>query len=200
MRIGGYLPFSLSDYPGLTAAVVFTQGCNFRCPYCHNAALLGPVGDGAYDADDILRRLERRRGLLQGVVVSGGEPTLQTGLLDFCAAVRKMGFRVKLDTNGSRPAVLHALLKAGVIDYVAMDIKAPAHKYDRLAGVSVDVEAIEESIATLSQFPVTHHFRTTWVAGMLDEADKPDLLAMVPEGASHVMQTCRPQKTLALAG
>lgn len=200
MRIGGYLPFSLCDYPGLTAAVVFTQGCNFRCPFCHNAALLGPACDGAYSAEDILHRLERRRGLLQGVVVSGGEPTLQADLLEFCAAVQAMGFNVKLDTNGSRPLVLHSLLEAGVVDYVAMDLKAPAHKYDALAGVAVDVEALRASIAILSASKVSHHFRTTWVTGLLEDADLTHILRMIPEGASHVTQACRPENALAMAG
>lgn len=189
--IGGYQPFSLSDYPGCASAVVFAQGCNWRCPHCHNPGLLPttPAAGAALDPDVVLQRLSKRRGLLRGVVVSGGEPTTQPAALPgFLAAVKALGFRVKLDTNGSRPEVLAAILRDGLVDFVAMDLKAPPHLYARLAGCPVAVDTVRHSAALIAASGVAHQFRTTWVAPPLTEVDRPAILDLVPAGSAHVWQ------------
>ncbi len=190
MEIGGFLPFSLCDFPSHQAAVVFAQGCNFRCPFCHNGPLLAMTG-GSVPQPDVLERLARRRGLLEGVVVSGGEPCLQADLAEFCASVKALGFLVKLDTNGSRPSVLRELLAQGLIDYVAMDVKAPPHLYATLASAEVDWRTIEESIGVLAACSVPHHFRTTVVPSLLSEEDLEEIVSLLPAHAKHVRQKFR---------
>jgi pyruvate formate lyase activating enzyme len=190
VRIGGLTPFTLSDFPGRAAAVVFAQGCNFRCPYCHNGALL-PDAPGRLPETEVLAWLDRRRGRLGGVVVSGGEPTLQADLPQFCAALKARGFAVKLDTNGSRPGVLRDLLRGGLLDYVAMDVKAPPASYHRLAGVPVVWTALAESIEVLAASRIPHHFRTTVVPALVSDADLRAIRALLPAASRHVSQPCR---------
>jgi len=191
MKIGGYVPFTLGDYPGRPAAIVFTQGCNFRCPFCHNGALL-PEGPGRLPEAEVLARLTRRRGVLAGIVVSGGEPTLQPDVADFCAALKVSGFAVKLDTNGSRPDVLRALLAERLVDYVAMDVKAPPGRYSRLAGVPGAWPLIAESIQLVAESGVPHEFRTTVVPALLADRDLGVIRALLPASSQHVLQTFRP--------
>lgn len=195
MMIGGFEPFSLIDYPGRIAAVVFTQGCNFRCPFCHNGSLISPR-DGSEDVESLLKSLVGRRGKLDAVVVSGGEPTLQPDLAGFLALVRSMGFLVKIDTNGSRPSVLRSLIDQGLLDYVAMDVKAPIHKYSRLAGVEVDVESLRESVALIASSGIAHEFRTTHVEALLDDQDLAEIRAGLPRASSHRIQRFRPENAL----
>ncbi|MCC6694860.1 MAG: anaerobic ribonucleoside-triphosphate reductase activating protein [Candidatus Hydrogenedentes bacterium] len=166
---------SLVDYPGMIAAVVFTPGCNLRCSYCHNPVLRDADSEASgRTQEEVLSWLGGRRGLLDAVVVSGGEPTIQRGIAEFMAEVRALGYLVKLDTNGTQPDVLASLIDAGVLDYVGMDIKAPAEKYDEICGVSVDQGAIDESIALLMEGSVDHEFRTTVIPQLTPE----DLLTM----------------------
>ncbi|OAM89737.1 anaerobic ribonucleoside-triphosphate reductase activating protein [Termitidicoccus mucosus] len=190
MRIGGYVPCSLGDFPGHIAAVIFTQGCNWRCPWCHNPALVYPKNFTApLPEADILARLATRRGRLDGAVITGGEPTLHADLPDFIRRIRALGYRIKLDTNGSRPAVVRALLAARLIDYVAMDLKAPWPRYDEAAGVAVDIAALKETIALLRESGTPHQLRTTrWPS--LTEADTP-ALAAIAQGSPHIWQTYR---------
>jgi pyruvate formate lyase activating enzyme len=190
VEIGGFEPFSLCDFPSRPAAVVFTQGCNFRCPFCHNGGLLA-MRPGSILQRDILERLSRRSALLGGVVISGGEPCLQSDLAAFCASVKSLGLTVKLDTNGSRPSGLRELLADGLIDYVAMDVKAPPHLYARLAGAEVDWSVIEESISVLAACKVPHHFRTTVVPSLLSEGDLDEIVSLLPARAKHVRQKFR---------
>ena len=147
MRIGGFLPLSLCDYPGIPAAVVFTQGCNFRCPFCHNGRLVSRVSvEGQLIPEaEILERLRIRRPALDGVVLSGGEPTLQPDLPRFIALVKSMGYLVKLDTNGSHPEVLEMLIRDRLVDCVAMDIKAAPDYYAALSGLPAPPRAVGES-------------------------------------------------------
>jgi pyruvate formate lyase activating enzyme len=197
MRIGGLLPFSLCEFRGHTAAVVFTQGCNFRCPFCHNGGLIPadaseqPVSEAELD-----RFLCSRQGQLDGVVVSGGEPTLQSDLPDFLLRAKRLGFAVKLDTNGSRPDVLRALLKESLVDYVAMDVKAPFDRYDDLAGVPVEVARVQESMAAIASSGLPHVFRTTVVPSLLDDEDIAALLEALPPGSPHRLQAFRPGAAL----
>ena len=190
MEIGGFQPFSLCDFPARPAAVVFTQGCNFRCPFCHNGGLLAMTA-GSIRPQDVLGHLGRRRGLLEGVVVSGGEPCLQADLPAFCTSAKSLGLLVKLDTNGSCPAVLKELLAQGLVDYVAMDVKAPPSLYAKLAGVDVEWNVIQESMHVLATSGVAYHFRTTVVPSLLSDDDVDEIVRLLPAGSTHVRQDFR---------
>jgi len=175
VRIAGIEKNSFRDYPGRLAAVLFTPGCNLDCFYCHNRHLLGgqPWFDGM-PPRDALDWLARRRAFLEAVVISGGEPTLQPDLADFIRQVRALGYPVKLDTNGTRPHVLAALIEADLLDYVAMDVKAPQEKYEAFCGVPVDHSAINASIDLLLCGHIDYEFRTTAVPQLTED----DLLAI----------------------
>lgn len=169
MLIAGVQKLTLLDYPGQVACTVFTGGCNFRCPYCHNASLVLPerVAEEPGGAEAALRFLEKRRGVLDGVAVSGGEPLLQTGLADFLRAVRAMGYKIKLDTNGSFPERLRALVEEGLVDCVAMDVKNAPALYAETAGCKLlDMTAVERSRTYLMSGAVPYEFRTTLVRGL----------------------------------
>jgi len=167
MTIMGLQKLTLLDYPGKLACTVFTGGCNFRCPFCHNASLVIPSKLGAaMPTDEFFAFLEKRQGILQGVCVSGGEPTLMFDLEEFILRIKTMGYLVKLDTNGSRPEVLRRLVEGGLVDYVAMDIKNSPDRYPRTVGVAgFDVAPILESAGYLMSGSVDFEFRTTIVAG-----------------------------------
>jgi len=198
MRFGGFQALTLSDYPGKTAAVVFTQGCNFRCPFCHNGGLLPAVADDRNLVPEafVLEELRRRRGLLDGLVVTGGEPTLQEALPAFLGKVRALGLLVKLDTNGSRPEMLARLLGAGLVDYVAMDVKAPRGKYDLLAGVRAPLDAVRESIRLIAASGAPHHFRTTLPSALLDAQDIETIRRELPAASPHLVQEFKPEHAL----
>lgn len=166
MKIAGLQKLTLLDFPTKMACVVFTHGCNFRCPFCHNAPLV--VGDGAqeYSEEAFFDFLKKRQGILDGVVITGGEPLLARGIEEFICRVREMGYLVKLDTNGSFPDRLSALLERGLLDYVAMDVKTEFSEYATVVGVNTDIEKIKESIALLRACGVAHEFRTTVVKGL----------------------------------
>ena len=139
MQIGGLLRTSFSDFPGRVAAVVYTRGCNFRCPYCHNPELIDCRPQPTdVDQDQVLAFLEQRRAQLDGVVVTGGEPTLQPDLEQFLGSVRALGLEIKLDTNGSRPRMLRRIIEAGLVDMTAIDLKAPLKRYQKVAGTAID--------------------------------------------------------------
>lgn len=198
MRFGGFQPFSLSDYPGHVAAIAFAQGCNFRCPFCHNGDLLSfdPYEKNLYPEKEILNILRKRQGKLEGLVVSGGEPTLQLDLPRFLKMVKDIGYKIKLDTNGSQPVMLSRLISEGLVDYIAMDIKAPLAKYNRLSGTMVVPEKIEESIAIIAWSRLPHHFRTTAVKPLLTPADMHAIQQMVPSGSELVIQAFNPENAL----
>ena len=165
MRILGLQKLSLLDFPGKVAATVFTGGCDLRCPFCHNAPLVLPGrGTSALDAGAVLDFLASRRGLLDGVVLSGGEPLLQPDAADFLAEVKAMGFAVKLDTNGCHPDALADILDRRLADYVAMDIKNSLEKYPWTVGVpGFDTAPVERSAQLLMEGPADYEFRTTLV-------------------------------------
>ena len=190
MHIGGFQPFSLSDFPGKAAAIVFTQGCNFSCPYCHNRSLWTsqPAGPFKMTAPEVLSFMKGRRGRLGGVVITGGEPTLQGGLAAFLASVKGLGFAVKLDTNGSQPGVVAGLLAGDLIDYVAMDLKAPPEKYNRLCGCRVDMDAIRSTIDTIAASGVPHLFRTTFYQKLLSAGDIDALKTLLPAHSRFTLQ------------
>lgn len=164
MRIAGLQKMTLLDYPGKIACTVFFSGCNFRCPFCHNGELLDGCVETIMEEEEFFEFLSKRKGLLDAVCISGGEPTLQAGLVDFIEKVKAMGFLTKLDTNGSRPEVLKELVSRNLLDYVAMDIKNSPDAYAQTAGVAVQLEKVEESIRYLLEDHVDYELRTTVVA------------------------------------
>jgi pyruvate formate lyase activating enzyme len=197
MVIGGLQKFSLQDFPGKIAAIVFCRGCNFRCPYCHNPELVDAERYAAMiPPGEVLDFLSKRGGQLQGVVVTGGEPTLQGDLPDFLASIRDLGFAIKLDTNGSSPGMLSEILGRDLADYVAMDIKAPISSYSRVAGVAVQTKDIVESIRLLKDSPVPHEFRTTYIDSLLSIDDMRELPVLLQGCGRFVLQSFRPAKTL----
>lgn len=164
MKICGLQKTTLLDFPGHVAATIFTGGCNFRCPFCHNSDLLGNDAESLYSEEEILRFLKKRSGILEGAAITGGEPTLQPDLRSFILKIRELGYKIKLDTNGSRPEVLRSLCEDGLIDYVAMDIKTCKERYPVVAGIpSLKINEIEKSVEFLKQGTVPYEFRTTVV-------------------------------------
>lgn len=163
MRISGHEKLTLTDYPGHIATIVFTQGCNFRCPFCQNSTLLG-YDDGLINESEIFKYLEKRKNVLEGVVVSGGEPTLQKDLKLFIRKIKDLGLKVKLDTNGSNYDVLKDLIDEKLVDYVAMDVKNTFDDYNEICGVNVKIDNIKKSIALLREKNCDYEFRTTIVS------------------------------------
>ena len=198
MKLKGWVRTSLIDYPDHIATVLFTGGCNFRCPMCHNADLVLRPGETPNLAKDIVWDfLARREGLVDGVVITGGEPTLQAGLVPFLRQIRERGLDAKLDTNGYHPDVLATLLGEGLVDYVAMDVKAPPAKYPLLAGrAGLDVARVERSIELLQENGLSHEFRTTVVPDLLDEEDIEQIARRLAGAARYVLQQFRPRHTL----
>ena len=161
---------TLLDFPGRVACTVFLGGCNFRCPFCHNSELLEDTEEQVMDDKELLAFLSKRKGILEGVCITGGEPTLKKELPELLRAIKRLGYPVKLDTNGYRPAALKALVEEGLVDYVAMDIKNSPAEYGKAAGLShMDISRIEESIRFLAQGAVDYEFRTTVVAQLHSE-------------------------------
>ncbi len=165
MNIAGLQKMTLLDFPGKVACTVFLQGCNFRCPFCHNGEILDNTADPFLTAEELLEFLGKRKGLLDGVCITGGEPTLQKDLPELIAAIKSLGFAVKLDTNGNRPDVLKALLAQNLVDYVAMDIKNSPQLYGETTGIAnFSVDKISESIQILMTGATPYEFRTTVVS------------------------------------
>jgi len=147
MLIGGFQRFSLIDYPGKICAIVFTQGCNFRCPYCHNPELVNPeLFEAPIPEGNILSFLANRKGKLDAVEITGGEPTLQPDLMDFMSELKNHQYLVKLDTNGSNPGIISEAIERDLVDYLAMDVKAPLERYQEITNSGVDPAKIEHSI------------------------------------------------------
>ncbi|MBQ7016280.1 MAG: anaerobic ribonucleoside-triphosphate reductase activating protein [Firmicutes bacterium] len=172
MKISGLQKLTLLDYPGRVACTVFLGGCNFRCPFCHNSELLGTDAEEFMKAEELLDFLKSRVGILEGVCITGGEPTLQKDLPELLRAIKEMGYAVKLDTNGYRPDVMKALVEEGLVDYVAMDIKNSPERYALTCGIEsdgFDLSRIEESIRFLMKGDVDYEFRTTVVKPLHDE-------------------------------
>jgi pyruvate formate lyase activating enzyme len=196
LRVGGLTPLSTIDYPGQLSAVVFCQGCPWRCRYCHNPGLLSSQGAGGLPWSDLLGFLERRRGLLDAVVFSGGEPTLQVGLAGALAQVRAMGFRIGLHTAGAYPQRLERLL--ALIDWVGLDIKAAASSYAALTGVPGSGEAAWESAGRLIASGIDHEIRITAHPALLPAADLEGLICRLERmGVRRILvQPCRTESVL----
>ena len=171
MIIKGLAKLTLLDFPGRVACTIFTGGCNLRCPFCHNAGLVQDATAYESAEREVLDYLARRRGLLDGVCITGGEPLLQPDLIGFTERVKSMGYLVKLDTNGSLPDRLREILGTGLLDYVAMDIKSSPEGYSRAVGRKIDPAPFEESMRLIQQSGIAHEFRTTAVKGLHTPAD-----------------------------
>jgi pyruvate formate lyase activating enzyme len=170
MNIGGLQKTSLLDYPDCISAIIWTIGCNFRCPFCYNRQLVFEKTE-VIPEEEVLSFLKKRKGLLEGVVITGGEPLLQEDVVAFIEKVKTFGYLVKVDTNGMFPDKLKELIDKKLVDYVALDVKAPQKKYDQLAGVKVDVSLIERSVDIIKNGAVAYEFRTTFVPGFLEKED-----------------------------
>lgn len=167
MKIGGIQKLSLIDYPGRLSIVLFTIGCNFRCYFCHNPSLVIPEKYvEPMNNEEIINFLEDRKKYVQGVVITGGEPTLQSDLVDFTKKIKKMGYLIKLDTNGTNPKMVKQLIDEKLIDFVAMDIKTSIEKYDEVTNVKSDKDKILQSINLLKNSGILHEFRTTVAPGV----------------------------------
>ncbi len=198
MEFKGQVKSSFIDYPDKICTVYFTGGCNFRCPYCHNAPLLEGEGE-SIGREQVFEYLEKRKNMLDGVCISGGEPTLHADLEPFLAEVKQRGFLVKLDTNGTSPAVLETLLTNKAVDYIAMDIKAPFGKYNIIAGKPVDTEALKESIALIRSASIEYEFRTTVCRELLSVRDVIEIAHSAKNSQRYVVQNFRDCNTV-LAG
>ena len=163
MNIGGLLKNSMIDYPGKLSCGIFLSGCNFDCPYCHNPDLVKDCSgrSAEFDPANIYRFIENRKRFLDGVVISGGEPTLQEDLFELCRRIKNMGFPVKLDTNGSRPRVIKRLIDEGLVDYIAMDLKTDPRSYATYIKANCNTSAILSSVDIIMDSAIAHEFRTT---------------------------------------
>lgn len=167
MKIGGFKRFSLIDYPDKISAIIFTQGCNFRCPYCHNPELVKPeLFKNSIPEEEVLSFLETRKRLIEGVVITGGEPLLREDIIDFLKDIKRKGYLIKLDTNGSNPAMLEKLLKEGLLEYIAIDFKASLKAYKRITRVNMKTQDIIRSIELLRSSGIPYEIRTTVFNGL----------------------------------
>ena len=169
--IGGIQKTTLLDFPQKVAAIVFTQGCNLRCGYCHNPQLLQLSQNSEYSTEKFFQFLQERTGKLDGVVITGGEPTLQSGIFDFMFKIKSMGFAIKLDTNGTNPDVVQKLIDNELIDCIAMDIKAPFEKYFQITGMNINIDNIKNSIKLIMNSGIEYEFRTTVIKSQLSTED-----------------------------
>lgn len=191
MKIAGFVKQSLVDYPGRIAASVFTQGCNMNCVFCHNRCLVGEGGkNGLIDTEYVFSFLQNRKRFLDGVVVTGGEPALQPDVDGFIKRVKDMGYPVKLDTNGTQPQVLKKLLDENLLDYIAMDIKAPMKKYHEICRSDINERALLESISLIMESGTEYEFRTTYCP-QLNETDILEIGEMIHGAKKYVLQQYR---------
>ena len=190
MKILGMEKLSLVDFDNHISATVFTGGCNFRCPYCHNAPLvLDPAGQGALSEGEIFDYLKKRKGVLQGVAITGGEPTLMPDLKDFILKVREIGYEVKLDSNGTRPEILAQFIEEKIVDYIAMDIKNSKKRYAETVDVkNFDLAPVEESVSLLKKGLVPYEFRTTLVKEYIAREDIEEIAEWLSGAKRYFLQ------------
>jgi len=199
MQIGGLQKLTLIDYPGRLAATVFLCGCNFHCPWCYSSELVLPKkikNQPKISEKEFFDFLNERKNLLEGVTICGGEPTVNKDLPQFCKKIRRLGYFVKLDTNGSNPEMLEELINNKLIDYVAMDVKLPKERYPEIYGKRVKIKNIEKSINILKIKKIDSEFRTTVVPTILDKEDISKIARWVGPAKRYYLQNFRPEKTI----
>lgn len=187
MRFGGLQKNTLIDYPGKISCVIFTSGCNFYCPYCHNPDLVG-MSSSLYSEDFIIDFLKERQGWLDGVVISGGEPTLQEDIAIFCKKLKAIGYSIKLDTNGSNPEILKNLIMLGLVDYLAMDIKTDPYQYSPRITDSCPPEKILESIRIIMESGMPYEFKTTCVSPLINEEIMEKISRLIKGATIYALQ------------
>lgn len=200
MVLGGFQKLTLIDYPGKVATTVFTVGCSFRCPFCHNPELvlsrnLQPVTHNLIEKE-FFDFLKKRKGKLEGVCITGGEPTIQPDLVDFIKKIKKLGYLVKLDSNGSRPDVLRQIINSKIIDFIAMDIKDSPKKYKKTSGERADFERIKISVEMIMNSKIPYEFRTTVVPGIHSEKDFNEIASWIKGAKSYYLQVYQENKIL----
>lgn len=201
MKIHGLQKMTLLDFPGKVACTVFLGGCDMRCPFCHNSELLDMGVPAAMDDEELLKFLEKRVGLLDGVAFTGGEPLLRSDLSALLQKVRALGYAVKLDTNGNHPESLKKIVKAGLVDYVAMDVKNSPERYAETVGLpDFDMTAVRESIAFLLSGAVDYEFRTTIVQELHDEKSFEEIGKLIRGAKRYYLQKFTDRDSVAFAG
>jgi pyruvate formate lyase activating enzyme len=198
MRIGGFQKLTLIDFPGVIATTVFTVGCSFRCPFCHNPELVIKNQFPALNnmEDEFFLHLSKRIGKLEGVCITGGEPTIQPDIIEFIKKIKAMGFLVKLDSNGTRPDVLRKIFKEKLVDFVAMDIKSSPENYSKTVGLTADIERIKLSVEMIMNSGVAYEFRTTVVPGIHSEKDFVKIAKWIQGAPAYYLQEYREMRTL----
>lgn len=196
MQIGGLQKTTLIDFPGKVSAIIFTQGCNFHCPYCHNPELVKGRATSLLQQKDILAFLSRRHFVLQGVVITGGEPTLQDDLPEFCQQVKDLGYAIKLDTNGSNPRLLQRLLEQHLLDYVALDLKTEPGSYPVELCPPALGQRVLQSLALLRELQIQHEYRVTCAAPFVTSKTFTGIVSAVEPGATLYLQKLRLQHVL----
>ncbi len=197
MKIASLQKTSLIEYPDKLSCIIFTQGCNFRCPYCHNPELVLPEKFlPLIPSKEIFDFLKKRKNYLQGIVITGGEPCIQKGLINFLNEVKQLGYYCKLDTNGTIPEALSFLIEEKLVDYISMDIKAPLAKYPILTGVNTDTKKIKESIGILQGSGIDYEFKTTVVFPLLQKEDFIQIGKLVENAKIHFLQRFVPNVVL----
>lgn len=200
MVIGGYQKLTLIDYPGRIATTVFTVGCSFRCPFCHNPELVlshnSQSGTHSKIEKEFFEFLEKRKGKLEGVCITGGEPTIQPDIIDFIKKIKKIGYLVKLDSNGSRPDVLRSIISGKLVDFIAMDIKHSTENYKKTSGGKADIERIKLSVDLIMKSNISYEFRTTVVPGIHKEEDFEEISEWIKGAKSYYLQIYRENKIL----
>ncbi len=196
--IKGFIPTTMLDWEGKLAATLFVGGCNFRCPWCQNPDLvLKPEKLANYEWEEIEKHLKEKKEWLDGVVVTGGEPTVHNSLPELLGTIKSLDYPVKLDTNGSRPDMLKTLVEKSLVDYFAMDIKTGFNNYNKACGVSVDIKQIMQSINIILSSSIDHEFRTTVVPGFVDESDILEIANTIKGAKKYTLQQFNPRKTIA---
>lgn len=187
MNIGGFQKTSLLDYPDKISAIIWTIGCNLRCPFCYNTRLVNGNIDPISE-EEILEFLENRINKLEAIVITGGEPLLQEDILEFITKIKQMGYLIKIDTNGANPYKLETLLEKKLIDYVSMDVKASKHKYELLTGKPVDISKIDASISIIKEFAPDYEFKTTIIPTLLDKQDILEIASWLNKSKRYYLQ------------
>lgn len=195
MHIAGLQKSSLIDYPEKIACIVFTQGCNFRCGYCHNPELF-EKREPLISTEAFFEFLKTRINKLDGVVITGGEPTLQKDLKDFIIKIKELGFSVKLDTNGTNPDIIQNLIEKNLLDYIAMDIKAPLSKYKNIVNIDINLENIQKSINLIMNSNIDYEFRTTVIKSQLNYNDFEEIGKLINGANRYYLQKFVPSKIL----